>query len=407
MKLISSIIFILAIVGTQDKFNLRTYAQHKLNNKQVLQGAVNSSSHIVHEDVTTRVTELVDLCFEKVLGFDNSALQTTKQVEEFQQGTAMDALNMCLQSQNLRIGHQQETSFGTKINAAKAAADTLIAAENAFRADRDAIATSITNELSDLETDAAQAKNQLVSSVQVSGTENAVDAGKSIENAADSKEKSLNNTKAEIVKMFSDFQTNTLEEKTLTENHVTAIETARTAFKASLTALTTEKGSLITSIVGHYNDALDTDCSGETEQTKFKGNVTTPGCEYFPHPVSGHPGQSCGMIRDTDKVAEDVNGDVGMPDSTNTGTESAVKRMCGTGLTCLARDDSNAIIAEKYQGNLEHSGFFVCVSDPNRDFTGSEKDVDDVNSGVDCSGVTSAQTGTASTCNLYLLMKSN
>lgn len=406
MKLFSSIIFILAIVGTQGKFNLRTYAQQKLNNKQVLQGAVDSSSHVVHEDVTSRVTELVDLCFEKVLGFDNSALQTTKQVEDFQQGTAMDALNMCLQSQNLRLGHSQETSFGSKINAAKAAADTLIAAENAFKADRDAIATNITNELSDLETDASQAKNSLVSSVQVSGTENAVDAGKSIENAADSKEKSLNNTKAEIVKMFSDFQTNTLEEKTLTESHVSAIATARTAFEESLQNLTTEKGTLITSIVGHYNDALDTDCSGESEQAKFEGedSVATAGCEYFPHPVSGHPGQSCGMIRDADKVAEDANGDVGMPSA---GKESAVPRMCGSGLACLVRDDGNAIIATKYQGNLEHSGYFVCVSDDDPNNPLSEVSNGLENGGIDCSGVTSAQSGTASTCNLYLLMKSN
>ena len=404
MKLFSSIIFILAIVGTQAKFNLRTYAQYKLNNKPVLQGAVNSSTHVVHEDVTTRVTELVDLCFEKVLGFDNSALQTTKQVEDFQQGTAMDALNMCLQSQNLRLGHSQEASFGTKINAAKAAADTLIAAENAFKADRDAIATNITNELSDLETDASQAKNSLVSSVQVSGTENAVDAGKSIQNAADSKEKSLNNTKAEIVKMFSDFQSNTLEEKTLTENHVSAIASARTAFKASLADLSVEKGLLITSIVGHYNDALDTDCSGETEEKKFSGSVSTAGCEYFPHPVSGHPGQSCGMIRNADKVKEDDNGDVGMPSA---GNETALPRMCGSGLACLARTDQNAVIASKYQGNLEHSGFYVCVSDPdpNNPLAGVSRGLK--NDNVDCSGVTSAQSGTASTCNLYLLMKSD
>ena len=404
MKLFSSIIFILAIVGTQAKFNLRTYAQHKLNNKQVLQGAVNSGTHVVHDDVTTRVTELVDLCFKKVLGFENSALQTTKQVEDFQEQSAMDALNMCLQSQNLRLGHSQETSFGSKIGVAKAAADVLIAAENAFKADRDAIATNITNELQTLQDEAETTKNGIVDKIKVSGTETAVDAGKSIEKAAEAKESGLNEIKKEIVAMFSKFRDNTLEEKDLTETHVSAIASARAAFEQTLVNMTNEKQSLITSIVGHYNDALDTDCSDETEENKFSGSVETAGCEYFPHPVSGYPGQSCGMIRDADKVAEDANGDVGMPSA---GKESAVPRMCGSGLACLVRDDGNAIIATKYQGNLEHSGYFVCVSDDDPNNPLSEVSNGLENGGIDCSGVTSAQSGTASTCNLYLLMKSD
>lgn len=366
MKLLTIVLFTLALCSTQAKFNLRTYAQQKLKADGT------AGNHIIHSntDIDDIVEEAVNQCFDGQLGKNNAVISNTRSVSGFDTAAAIDGINLCLQNKNLRLGHKIDANLTSSMDDVKTAAVKLNRANDEYNLLIEKVAPGLSKSMGTIESAVESAENELKTAYKESDGESSQQAAQSLEDFLSNKQAEYDHVLTALKAKFKEFNTATTDDIAALAEKIGFVKTNETAFSDSKDDLSSNVGKVVELIKAHYKEVVDGD----------SGTV---------NPVSGTAGDGCGKLTsttDTDVVEESVIG------------------MCGEGLVCVQRSEANVkALSKSQQRNLVYSGKFICAG------SGTEVNDETALQGVDCSGATEAETGTSndsltkSTCNLYLL----
>ena len=317
MKLFTVLILILAVIGTQAKFNLRTYAQQKLR------ADADANTHVIAADIAKTVRGIVDQCFEAQLGKDNAELANTVAVNEFQTDEAIQGINLCLLSNNLRLGHDVYANITSSIEALKTASEAVVEAQNLFSSAVKEAGSQLDVDVQKLESEIQSARAEFQSVFEQSESASPQENVDALVKYLEDNEGAFKSTHEDLKDTFEDFQTTKNDVKTQLKEKAKAVYTAIGTFITKKTQLGSNKDQIVGQIIKHYNEIDD-------------GTNTTA----YPHSVSGKKGQGCGTLAYNE---------------TSDNVETAVKGMCGQGLKCVARGSqriSNLNLNDDEMANL-------------------------------------------------------
>lgn len=378
MKLITSLIFALAIVGTQARFNLRNYAQQKL---KASTDDNETESHIIRDDVQNVIKKIVDRCFEAELGVDNGIITNTVSVAKFDTSSAIDSINLCLQSSNLRLGHNVDSGLTDSMDLVKQAAKDLVTSQQTFNTLIEEETPVLESAMGDIQGAVQSAVKSLNNGYEKQSAEDPQQSAESLETFLASKEEALKNARENLDAEFDSFNDKTSATIDRLTDQIKYVAANETEFKNKRNDLQNNQNGIVTSIVNHYKEVVDGDFQG--------------------HAVSGNQGEGCGQL-------VDGNGTVVFDGATH---ERAVTSMCKTGMTCQSRSSDGviAIMTSNEEKNLVFSGNFICSNKSETDVSdGDEVALPDPNSqGIckDSSGkfLPADGTSTGTGCNLVRL----
>ena len=322
MKLITSLIFALAIVGTQARFNLRNYAQQKL---KASTDQNETESHVIRDDVQN-VIKIVDRCFEAELGVDNGIITNTVSVAKFDTSSAIDSINLCLQSSNLRLGHNVDSGLTTSMDLVKQAAKDLVTSQQSFNTLIEEETPGLESAMGDIQGAVQSAVKSLNNGYEKQSAEDPQQSAESLETFLASKEEALKNARESLDDEFDSFNTKTSATIDRLTEQIKYVAANETEFKNKRNDLQNNQDTIVTSIVNHYKEVVD---------GTFQG-----------HAVSGNQGEGCGQLVDGD-------GNVVFEGATH---ERAVTEMCKTGMTCQSRSSEGVITI--MTSNEEKTWFF-------------------------------------------------
>lgn len=366
MKIFTVLLFILAVLGAQAKFNLRTYAQHKLR------GDGTAGNHIIHTetDIDVIVDKVVNECFDGQLGKNNAVISNTRSATGFDIPAAIDGINLCLQSKNLRLGHKVDANLTSTIDAVKVAAVDLNRANDEYNTLIEQVAPGLTAEMSTIESAVTNAETSLKTAYKESSGESNQQAAQSLEDFLSNKEAEYKHVLSELKKDFQAFSTATTDDIASLSEKIKYVKTNETEFSNKKSELSANVEKVVKLIKAHYKTV---------EEGTGERNA-----------VSGTPGEGCGKLTSTTPT-----GVVEQSDST----------MCDDGLKCVERSGNNIkAMSNNQKDNLVYSGKFICVAQLVSGDT-AITDTQQTLQALDCSHATEAKLDAtaASTCNLYLL----
>ena len=358
MKLLTIVLFTLALCSTQAKFNLRTYAQQKLKADGT------AGNHVIHSntDIDDIVEEAVNQCFDGQLGKNNAVISNTRSVSGFDTAAAIDGINLCLQNKNLRLGHKIDANLTSSMDDVKTAAVKLNRANDEYNLLIEKVAPGLSKSMGTIESAVESAENELKTAYKESD-------GESLEDFLSNKQAEYDHVLTTLKAKFKEFNNATTVDIVALAEKIGFVKTNETAFSDSKDDLSSNVGSVVSLIKAHYKEVVDGD----------SGTV---------NPVSGTAGDGCGKLTSTTSLVD----------------EESVSSMCGNSLSCVQRTAANVnALSKSQQRNLVYSGRFICVSA----LAGSTAIPANapVTTQVECSGATEAKTdeSASSTCNLYLL----
>ena len=342
MKLITSLIFALAIMGTQARFNLRNYAQQKLKASTDDQ---NTESHVVRGDLESVIKKIVDRCFEAELGVDNGIITNTVSVAKFDTSSAVDSINLCLQSSNLRLGHNVDSGLTSSMDLVKVAAKDLVASQQSFNTLIEEETPTLESAMGDIQGAVQSAVKSLNNGYEKQSAEDPQQSAESLETFLASKEEALKNARESLDTEFDRFNDKTSATIDRLSEQIKYVAANETEFKKQRNDLQNNQDGIVSSIVNHYKEVVD---------GTFEG-----------HAVSGNQGEGCGQL-------VDENGTVVFDGATH---EKAVFEMCKTGMTCQSRSSTGVItiMTSNEEKNLVFSGNFVCSDKPETDVQNGEQ----------------------------------
>ena len=366
MKLFTVLLLILAVIGTQAKFNLRTYAQQKLRADAA------ANTHVIAADIATTVQGIVDRCFEAQLGKDNAELANTVAVNEFQTAEAIKGINLCLLSSNLRLGHDVDANITSSIDALKAASEDLVEAQNAYSKEVKNTGATLKTDVDTLESQIQSAREEFQSVFEQSESASPQENVDALVKYLEDHEGAFGNVHGDLKTAFDAFATAKGLAETALSQKATAVYTKKGIFDTKKDQLGNNKDQIVSQIINHYNEVDD----GSTDA--------------YPHRVSGKKGQGCGTlayVEDGDNV------------------ESSNDKMCDGGLICVDRG-SQRISALKLNtdemANLDYSGAYVCVSKADTGLDAVSGATVTVKSDDDCQDSSRDKRGREkASCNLY------
>lgn len=367
MKIFTSLIFALAIIGTQGKFNLRNYAQQKL--KAVVAGA-GVADHVVRDNIDSVIKSIVDRCFEAELGVDNGIITNSMSASKFDTPAAIDSINLCLQSSNLRLGHGVDAGLQTSMSAVQTAAEALVSSQKKYNTMIEEKTPGLESAMGDIQGAVQSAIKKLNKGYEKQPAEDPQQSAQSLKTFLASKEASLEDVRGELDTDFSTFNTKTSTDITELEAQIGHVAANETEFATKRSQLSSNQDTIITAIVAHYKEVVDG--------------------SFSRHPVSGNQGEGCGELDSYDNPEKEV----------------AVLDMCGSGLACAKRDGAKVVndMSSSEVANLEFSGYFVCSARTDQNATASEEkalsnDCKDGSGNLVAADLTSSGTG----CNLVRL----
>ena len=334
MKLITSLIFALAIVGTQARFNLRNYAQQKLK-------AQVSGDHIVQTNINTVIRNIVDRCFEAELGVNNGIITNTVSASKFDTPAAIDSINLCLQSSNLRLGHKVDAGLQDSMDEVKKAAESLVLSQKEFNTMIEEKTPGLESAMGDIQGAVQSAVKKLNTGYEKQPAEDPQQSAESLETFLASKESSLEDVRQELDSEFDDFDSKTSDDIADLTKQIEHVARNESNFAVKRGDLSSKQGEIVTAIVAHYKEVDD-------------GSFTR-------HPVSGNQGEGCGVLDSYDNPTK----------------ETPVLDMCGNGLTCAKRNGNNVVndMSTSEVANLEYSGFFVCSTRTDANATTTDESI--------------------------------
>ena len=366
MKIFAIALLALTLSATQAKFNLRSYAQHKLQKEA-------DSEYHTHDSavLSDNIANIVNSCFDAQLGKNNGAFVNTVAVAEFDTKGAVDGINLCLQSSNLRLSHAVDANITENINTLKGKATVLVDAQQAFATKVKEEASGLKSSMSTLESSVANAREQFQGVFESSDTDTPQEKVEALVDYLDNKDSSYGATHDSLKSAFEAFNQLQSDAKNNLSSLLEAIKNATDEFDAARDDVSGNQAKIAEDIEAHYKEVPNDDDTTE-----------------FPHPVSGTAGEGCGKL-----VASVADGALDK--------EQADSNMCSSGLKCLPRTGIVALHGGLVndRGNLEYSGFYICVSDT---AAGDEVNGVQVDLVTSCSAPT-RDDGEDASCNLYLL----
>ena len=376
MKIFAIALLALTLSATQAKFNLRSYAQHKLQKEA-------DSEYHTHDSavLSGNIATIVNSCFDAQLGKNNGALVNTVAVAEFDTQGAVNGINLCLQASNLRLSHAVDANITGNINVLKNKAKDLVDAQQKFATKVKEEASGLKSSMSSLESSVANAREQFQGVFESSDTDTPQEKVAALIEYLDNKDSSYGATHDSLKTAFAAFNELQTAAKGNLSSLLKAIKNATDNFDAARNDVSGNQAKIAEDIEAHYKEVPNDD---ETSD--------------FPHPVSGSSGEGCGVLD-----ASVTDGDLD--------EEKANEKMCADGLTCVSRKSQKLVdsVLNDDKGNLEYSGYFVCIDSTQlsyltvgTDYDEATTSSDPINLDTSCSAPTTGP-GEVASCNLYLL----
>lgn len=369
MKIFTVLLFILAVLGAQAKFNLRTYAHQKLQ----AVASESTNDHVIHTDadIADMVDSAVNECFDAQLGKDNAVISNTRSATEFDVAAAIDGINLCLQNQNLRLGHSVDAGLKSSMDDVVKAAIVLNQANEAYNTLIEDVTPGLKDEMGKIGKAVVSAETELKTAYKASSSESSQQSAKSLEDFLRNKKGEYDHVLTSLSKKFTSFSSETEADITALGEKIAAVKIAEGFFDGNKTSLSSNKGNIITAIKGHYKEVIN-------------------GTDTATHAVSGRSGEGCGKLTDLTESAT---------------VEEKVVTMCNSGLKCVLRNQAVVdAMTKSERKNLKYSGSFVCSSYANADATESSVAPNCEGYGSELkAGIDASSTDEGNACNLRIL----